>query len=127
MLDKCLHSKAQNMNESFDGMICNRVPRVTHVGLHVLSVGVYDAIAYCNKSEGTVFDILELIKISQGYYVTKYSRSVNMRRKSSSIYTMSELQIKLRKVLRHSKEKQQDRSIEKLNESHMKWRAFTIQ
>ena len=123
MLDKCLHSKAQNMNESFDGMICNRVPRVTHVGLHVLSVGVYDAIAYCNKSEGTVFDILELIKISQGYYVTKYSRSVNMRRKSSSIYTMSEL----RKVLRHSKEKQEDRSIEKLNESHMKWRAFKIQ
>ena len=123
MLDKCLHSKAQNMNESFNGIICNRVPRVTHVGLHVLSVGVYDAIAYCNKSEGTVFDILELIKISQGYYVTKYSRSVNMRRKSSSIYTMSEL----RKVLRHSKEKQEDRSIEKLNESHMKWRAFKIQ
>ena len=123
MLDKCLHSKAQNMNESFNGMICNRVPRVTHVGLHVLSVGVYDDIVYCNKSEGTVFDILELIKISQGYYVTKYSRSVNMRRKSSSIYTMSEL----RKVLRHSKEKQQDRSIEKLNESHMKWRAFKIQ
>ena len=115
------------MNESFDGMICNRVPRVTHVGLHVLSVGVYDAIAYCNKSEGTVFDILELIKISQGYHVTKYSRSVNMRRNSSSIYTMSELQIKLRKVLRHSKEKQQDRSIKKLNESHMKWRAFKIQ
>ena len=111
------------MNESFNGIICNRVPRVTHVGLHVLSVGVYDAIAYCNKSEGTVFDILELIKISQGYYVTKYSRSVNMRRKSSSIYTMSEL----RKVLRHSKEKQEDRSIEKLNESHMKWRAFKIQ
>ena len=105
MLDKCLHGKAQNMNEPFNGMICNRVPRATHVGLYVLSVGVYDVIAYFNKSEGTALDIVELIKISQSYYMTKYSRSVNMPCKSSSIYTMSELQIKLPKVLRHSKKK----------------------
>lgn len=105
MLDKCLHGKARNMNEPFNGMICNRMTRATHVGLYVLSVGVYDVIAYFNKSEDTALDIAELIKISRGYYMTKYSRSVNMPCKSSCIYTMSELQIKLPKVLRHSKKK----------------------
>ena len=43
MLEKCLQGETQNTNESFNGMIWNRVSKVTHVGFDVLSVGVYDA------------------------------------------------------------------------------------
>ena len=36
MLAKCLHGKTQNANESFNGMIWNRVPTNVRVGLPVL-------------------------------------------------------------------------------------------
>ena len=43
MLEKCLHGKTQTANELFNEMIWNYVPKATHVGLDVLSVGVYHA------------------------------------------------------------------------------------
>ena len=39
------HDKTQNASESFNGMVWNRVPKATYVGLYVLSAGVYDAIS----------------------------------------------------------------------------------
>ena len=42
-------------------MIWNREPKVTHVELHVLSVGVYDAIAHFNNGEKAALDIMELL------------------------------------------------------------------
>ena len=47
-LSKCLHGRTQNTNESFNGIIWNRVPKVGHVGIDILSLGVYDAIAHFN-------------------------------------------------------------------------------
>ena len=88
-------------------MIWNLVPKATHVSLNVLSVGIHDVIAYINNGEKAALDIMELLKIDPGYYMTMCGRSVNMRRKCSSIYRMSGLQKKRRKVLRHSKKQQQ--------------------
>ena len=108
-------------------MIWNRVPKATHVGLDALSVGVYDAIADFNNGEKAALDIMDLLKIDPGYCMTKSCRSVNMRRKRSSIYRMSEPQKKGRKVLRHSKKKQNKTNTLKLTESHMKREAFKTQ
>ena len=110
MLEKCLHGKIQNANESFNGMIWTNVPKVIHVGLDVLSVGVYDGIAHFSIGEKAVLDLMELFKIDPGYYMTKRCRSVNIRRKCSSIYRMSEPHKKCWKVLRHSRKKQQDKN-----------------
>ena len=88
MLEKCLHGKTRNANESFNGMIWNRVTKATHVGLDILSVGVYDAIARFNTGEKAALDIMELLKIDPGYHMTKCCRSVNIRLKRSSIYRM---------------------------------------
>ena len=49
MFEKCFHRKTKNANESFKGMILTRVSKAAHVGLDVLSVGVYDAIAHFNN------------------------------------------------------------------------------
>ena len=35
MLAKCLHGKTQNANDSFNGMIRNRIPKANHVGLNI--------------------------------------------------------------------------------------------
>ena len=103
MLEKCLQCKTQNANESFNEMIWNRAPKATHLGLYVLSVDVYDVIAHFNTGDKAALNIMELLKVDPGYYTTKCCRSVNIRRKRSSIYRMSEPQKKHRKELRHSK------------------------
>ena len=104
-------------------MIWNLVPKTTHVGLDVLSVGVYDAISHFN-CEKAALDIMEILKVDPGYYMKKSCRSVNMRRKWSSVYKMLEPQKKRRKVLRHSKKNNNNTTTLKLKEPHMKRRAF---
>ena len=49
VFEKCFHRKTKNANESFKGIILNRVSKAAHVGLDVLSVGVYDATAHFNN------------------------------------------------------------------------------
>ena len=44
IMEKCLHGKTQNANESFNGIIWNCVLKATHVGLDFISVGVYIAL-----------------------------------------------------------------------------------
>ena len=51
MLARCLHGKTQNASKSFNGMIWNRVPKATHVGLDVLSVGVFDAVTHLHNGK----------------------------------------------------------------------------
>ena len=61
---------------------------------------------------------MELLNTDPGYYMTKCCRSVNICRKRSS-----EPQRKRRKVVRHSKKKQQDKNIETEGTSYEK-RSF---
>ena len=65
-LVKCLHGKTQNANESSNGTIWNRIPQTTHVGLSILTVGVYDALAHFNIGEKAVLDIFRLMYIEPG-------------------------------------------------------------
>ena len=51
MLKKCLHGKTQNAGESFNGLIRNPFTKATHIRLHVLSVGGFDALAHFNNGE----------------------------------------------------------------------------
>ena len=44
IMEKCLHGKTQNANESFNGIIWNCVLKATHVSLDFISVGVYIAL-----------------------------------------------------------------------------------
>ena len=46
------------------------------------------------NGEKVALDFKELLKIDPGYYMIKCCRSVNMRRKRSSIYRMSKQQQK---------------------------------
>ena len=47
-LEKYLHGKTQNGNESFNGLIWERIPKTTSVTLLNLDFGVYDAVANFN-------------------------------------------------------------------------------
>ena len=56
-----------------------------------------------NNVEKAALDIMKLPKIDAGCYITKCCRSINMHRKRTFNYRMSEPQKKFQKVLRHSK------------------------
>ena len=58
MLEKYIHDKIQNTNESFNEMIWNHVSKATHVGLDVLPVGVYDPITHFNNGQKAALDVM---------------------------------------------------------------------
>ena len=47
-LEKCLHCKTENANESFNGTIWELIPKMTFVTLPNIEFGVYDAVANFN-------------------------------------------------------------------------------
>jgi len=78
MLSECLHGKTQNANESYNGMIWNRVPKHTHVGLQNFSFGVYDAIAHFNYGQKATIDVFSYVNIDPGTYTTRGCTTVQL-------------------------------------------------
>ena len=63
-LQKCLHGKTQNANESFNAKIWDRIPKNNYVSLDNLKFGVYNAVGNYNigmKSTVLIFEKLEMI------------------------------------------------------------------
>ena len=118
MLAKCLHGKTQNANESFNGMIWNRVPKNVHVGLPVLSLGVYDAIAHFNYGEQATLDTLKSHNIEPGIYTTQGCNTINRERKRSALYRAKESSKKRRKIIRQKRKRKQDKNIELEGETY---------
>ena len=117
MLEKCLHGKTQNANESFNGTIWNRVPKANHVGLNTLCFGVYDAISHFNIGDKANLDTLSLVGVNPGYYTAKSCGSINKTRRRHSVYKSLSPQKKQRTILRHKKKKKGDKIEEKLYEA----------
>ena len=92
LLEKCLHGKTQNQNESFNGMIWERLPKTKYVSSVQLKFGVYDAVSNFNigrKASVLTFEKLNMIP-------GRYMDSVKTRRK----------------ILRGKKKKKDDHDIE---------------
>ena len=124
MLEKCLHGKTQNANESFNGTIWNRVPKANHVGLDTLCLGVYDAISHFNYGAQAAIDTLSFLGIDAGVHMANACSAVNRKRKRQSVYRATTPQKTRRKVLRHAKKKKKVRNRLKLKEPCMKLEVF---
>ena len=112
-LVKCLHGKTQNANESFNGMIWERIPKIRYVTLEKLEFGVFDAIATFNIGRKASLDILGELNVQPGTYTKIMCQNINEKRKSSSQYKASSPIKKRRKVIRGQKKHMQDKNIEK--------------
>ena len=82
-----MHGKIQNANESFNGMIWNRIP---NVGINNLSLGVYDAIAYFNYGMKSTLDVFKMLNIEQGIYTMQICDNLDKERKRSALYKISD-------------------------------------
>ena len=71
LLMKCLHGKIQNQNESFNGMIWNRVPKSRFIKYKQFATTIFDATAHVNIGNLATLMIYDKLDIERGYYTTK--------------------------------------------------------
>ena len=100
-LSKCLHGRTQNRKESFNEMIWNRLLKANHVGIDILSLGVYDAIAHFNDGTTAFLEILKDMNIEPGDHMMKGLQIQDEFVQIHVTYLMSEPQLKRRKITRH--------------------------
>ena len=92
LLQKCLHGKTQNQNESFNGVIWQRVPKDVRVNKVTFEFGVYDAVSHFNNGYIATLKTNKEIGLYSGYYITlacnagNKTRIDNSTRKSSNVY-----------------------------------------
>ena len=64
----CLHGKTQNQNESFNGMIWQRIPKDVRVNAATFEMGVYDALSHFNLGNIATVNIYNHLGFNSGYY-----------------------------------------------------------
>lgn len=82
MLQKCLHGKTQNTNESFNGMIWKRCPKETYVGHTTVNLCVMDAVCHYNRGPEVQLDILKKMGIDPGFNTTAGVSSSKMEKET---------------------------------------------
>ena len=97
-LSKYLHGRTQNRNKSFNGMTWNHVPKANHVGIDILSLGVYDAIAHFYDGAIASLEILKDMNMEPGDHMMKGLQIQNKSRKIHATYRMSEHNLKEEKL-----------------------------
>ena len=89
LLKKCLHGKTQNNNESLNGFIWNRLPKVIFVGFYTLQMGVASAVIDFNSGAYGLYNIFDKLGMTPGSFTVDYcdlhdeTRVKKMRKKMS--------------------------------------------
>jgi hypothetical protein len=112
-LQKCLHGKTQNANESFNGMIWDRIPKQTFVSLTQLEIGVYDAVANFNIGAKASIDILKQLDMEPGFHMIAGCKASNDERLRKAEIRMNPDKKLRRQILRAKKLKKNEKIIEK--------------
>lgn len=118
-LQKCLHGRTQNQNESFNAMIWERIPKSKYVALTQLEFGVYDAVANFNIGRKASVLLFEMLNMIPGVYTVKGCQKLNSKRLSLSTYKNNEKNKLRRKKLRGKKHQKSDKYSEKEGELYL--------
>ena len=85
-LEKCLHGKTQNCNESFNNLIWKRIPKAEYVSLDCLKFGLCDAVGHFNIGMKSSVLVYEKLNMVPGTYLLKGCRTLNVKRVRRSLY-----------------------------------------
>lgn len=110
LLEKCLHGKTQNQNESFNGTIWNRIPKTTYVGKQQFEIGVYDAVAHFNVGSKAAVLIYEKLGMRPGMHMLQGSVTKDVNRIENSKRQSTEAKKLRRRYLRASKKHSTDKN-----------------
>ena len=75
-----MHGKTQKANESFNGMIWNRISKDAFVSLPYLKFGVYDAVSDFNIGMKASVLTYEKLGFASGIYTIKGCKKFNAKR-----------------------------------------------
>ena len=120
LLRKCLNGKTQNQNESFNGMIWNRIPKTVFVGTDSFQLGVYDAVAHFNIGTKATVKVLQTLGISPGTFCVAGLQQADNLRVQKSNYKVDDKNKTRRKVLRGKRKGQADKNQHKEGETYSK-------
>ena len=73
-LQKCLHGKAQNQNESLNGIVWQRISEEVYVGSETLQLGLFDAVFHFNIGSLTVIKLYQALGIPSGKHTEEGCR-----------------------------------------------------
>ena len=93
LLEKCLHGETQNQNESFNGIIWQRIPEDVCVNAATFEMGVYDALSHFNLGNIATVNIYNYFGFHSGYYTLFALDCNNKKRVNNSIRKSSEVYI----------------------------------
>ena len=110
LLEKCLHGKTQNQNESLNGMIWQRVPKEVYVGRETLELGLYDAVSHFNIGAVTVIKLFQGLNIPPGKYTEEGCKLQDQLRVDGAEYKNKASTKKRRKVIRGLKKRKDDKN-----------------
>lgn len=113
LLKKCLHGRTQNVNESFNGVLWSRIPKINFVGVHTLKFGTLDAVVTFNEGNKGRLQVLEDIGIKVGKNCAKTFRAVDINRIQKSEIAAKEETKHARKRTRMIRKKLLDEENEK--------------
>ncbi|GFS69307.1 uncharacterized protein TNCV_4011221 [Trichonephila clavipes] len=77
LLLKCSHGRTQNLNESFNNCVWNRVPKKTFVSKRTLQMGVMDAVICFNEGAYARTEVLKALKINPGVKTCEGLRKID--------------------------------------------------
>ena len=108
LLEKCVHGKTQNQNESFNALIWERLPKTTYVSLTTSKFGTYDAVAHFNIGKKSSILIFENLGMIPGRYMTKGCSTINRKRLYFANKKSDEVVRKRRMIIRAQKKSKMD-------------------
>ena len=112
LLEKCLHGKTQNQNESFNGMIWQRIPKDIRVNAATFEMGVYDALSHFNLGNITTVNIYNHLGFNSGHYTLFALDSNNKKRVDNSVRKSTEVYKNKRRYLRGRTKRKGDKNKE---------------
>jgi hypothetical protein len=104
LLKKCLHGGTQNVNESVNNVIWNRIPKNTFVSYNTLKLGVLDAVACFNKGNIIKCEVLDEIGVQCGRRMIEAMKKIDNDRIRDAKNSISEYE----RASRRQKRKQTD-------------------
>ena len=105
LMEKCLHGKTQNQNESFNSMIWDQIPKTRYVPPTQLELGVYDAVANFNTIKNVSVLIYEKMNFIPENFTLEGCDKINRKILFASKYKEIDSTKKRRKIRRSKPKK----------------------
>ena len=112
LLKKCLHGKTQNQNESFHGVLWDRVPKATYVGKDIFEIGIFDAVLHFNQGYSAIPDVLKEFGLYPGFYTQKWCANMDISRLEAAEYKEKDKSKLARKKLRGKRKSKDETATE---------------